>query len=207
MEQINIAIPTGTGANLQLPDPFILNYYEALEHRVVWLDSEVSDESIEIVKKIMRWNAEDGDMDIPVDSRVPIKLMISSPGGDVYTMLALMDAILTSKTPVYTCAVSLAASAACVVLLAGHKRFALPHAHAMWHSGSGGLSGTMEQIQSASKHLDTIEDQMQEFFLQRTKIDIKAYKKQKDKDWYFTSAQMLESGLVNQIVESIDEIL
>ena len=122
-------------------------------------------------------------------------------------MLVVLDAILASKTPVYTVNMGLAASAACVILVAGHKRFTMPHAHALWHSGSGGLSGTMEQLQSATKHLDTVDDQMQALFLDRTKVELKAYKKQKDRDWYFTADQMLESGLVDVIVASIDEIL
>lgn len=207
MDYLDIQLPEGTGCNLQLPDPYLLSWYEQSENRTLWLDKELTEESVELTKKIIRWNVEDDDKNIPVESRVPIKVILASPGGDLYTMLGIADAILMSKTPVYTCAVSLAASAACVILVVGHKRFAFPHAHGMWHSGSAGLSGSMEQVQSATKHLDGIESQMQELLLNKTKIDAKKLKRMKDKDWYFTAEEMLENGLVDRIVSSVNEII
>lgn len=207
MELVDIMIPSGCNANAQLPDPFLLNYYEQAQERIIWLDKAVEDDGIEIVKKILWWNAEDDDNDIPVDKRKPIRFMIVSPGGDIYVMLAIMDTVLMSKTPVYTCAVSLAASAACAILIAGHKRFAFPHAHGMWHSGSAGVSGSMEQVQSATKHLDGIEEQMADFLLERTNVTGRTLKKYKDKDWYMNAKEMLNNGLIDTIVSSIDEIL
>lgn len=207
MDTFEIQLPAGSGANKQLPDPYLLNYYESVDNRILWIDSAVSEDTIEIAKKIVRWNSEDDDASIPVENRMPIKLYIASGGGDAYSMLVVLDAILSSQTPVYTVNMGLAASAACVLLIAGHKRFAMPHSHALWHSGSGGLSGTMEQLQSATKHFDTMDAQLQELFLDKTKIDVKTYKKQKDKDWYFTADQMLDGGLVDTIVSSVNEIL
>lgn len=207
MDTFEIQIPAGSGANKQLPDPYLLNYYESVDNRILWIDSAVSEDTIEIAKKIVRWNSEDDDASIPVENRMPIKLYIASGGGDAYAMLVVLDAILSSQTPVYTVNMGLAASAACVLLIAGHKRFAMPHSHALWHSGSGGLSGTMEQLQSATKHFDTMDAQLQDLFLSKTKIDLKTYKKQKDKDWYFTADQMLDGGLVDVIVSSVNEIL
>lgn len=207
MDTFEIQIPAGSGANKQLPDPYLLNYYESVDNRILWIDSAVSEDTIEIAKKIVRWNAEDDDASIPIENRMPIKLYIASGGGDAYAMLVVLDAILSSQTPVYTVNMGLAASAAYVLLIAGHKRFAMPHSHALWHSGSGGLSGTMEQLQSATKHFDTMDAQLQDLFLSKTKIDLKTYKKQKDKDWYFTADQMLDGGLVDVIVSSVNEIL
>lgn len=207
MDTFEIQIPAGSGANKQLPDPYLLNYYESVDNRILWIDSAVSEDTIEIAKKIVRWNAEDDDASIPIENRMPTKLYIASGGGDAYAMLVVLDAILSSQTPVYTVNMGLAASAACVLLIAGHKRFAMPHSHALWHSGSGGLSGTMEQLQSATKHFDTMDAQLQDLFLSKTKIDLKTYKKQKDKDWYFTADQMLDGGLVDVIVSSVNEIL
>lgn len=206
MDCMNLVIPPET-ANAKLPDPSLLNYYQMSEERVLWLDGEVTEYSTELVKKIMLWNMEDNDKDIPVEMRKPIKLMLLSPGGDIYVMLAIVDAIRLSKTPVWTCSVSFAASAACAILLAGHKRFCFPMSHAMWHSGSAGLAGSMEQVQSASKHLDCIEAQMSKFLLERAKISPRLLKKQKDKDWYFDAQEMLEYGIVDRIVESFDEII
>lgn len=207
METFEICIPNGSGANKQLPDPYLLNYYEASDNRILWLDTEVNEATVEIAKKIIKWNIDDQTAGIQADDRIPIRLYIASSGGDVYSMLVVLDAILTSTTPVYTVNMGLAASAACVLLVAGHKRFSMPHAHALWHSGSGGLSGTMEQLQSATQHLDTMELQLQEMFLDRTNIDLKTYKKRKNQDWYFTAQQMLDNGLIDKIVNDVNEII
>lgn len=207
MDETTIIIPTGSGATKQLADPILLSYYEQLEARMIWVDTEVCDSTVEVVKKILYWNLVDDDKDIPVTERTPIKVLINSPGGDVYAMLAVADAIMASTTPVYTYDMSLAASAACVILIAGHKRFAMPHAHGMWHAGYAGVDGTIGQIQSATAHLDGIEKQMMDLFLSRTKIDAKAYRKQKDKDWYFDAAQMLELGIIDKIVQSVYDIV
>jgi ATP-dependent Clp protease protease subunit len=207
MELFDITIPAGTNATMSLPDPYLLNYYEQAQNRILWLDAAVDDTCTELIKKILWWNAEDNDQDIPVEQRKPIKLMLLSPGGDLYVMLSVMDAVLMSKTPVYTVAVSLAASAACSILLAGSKRFAFPHAYGMWHSGSAGVEGTMEQVQAVTGHLDRMTKAQNQYFLDRTKVDPKLLKRMKDKDWYFNAEEMLEYGIVDRIVENLDEVI
>lgn len=207
MDLFEIKMPVDTGCNMKLPDPYLLNYYEQIDNRIIWLDHELTEEGIEIVKKIMMWNLDDNDKNIPVENRKPIKLMLMSPGGDVYTMLSLIDAIKLSKTPVWTCSFGLAASAACMLLMSGHKRFCMPTSHAMWHAGSAGMSGTMTQVKDTSKHLDVLETQMQDILFNSTKVDKKKFKKVQDSDWYLTAADMVEWGFVDKIVESLDEIL
>lgn len=202
-----ITMPVESGCNAQLADPYLLNYYEQADNRIIWLDTELTESGIEIAKKIMMWNLEDSDKNVPVEERKPIKLMLMSPGGDIYAMLSLSDTIRLSKTPVYTCVFGLAASAASVLLISGHKRFCMPTAHAMWHSGSAGVSGTMNQVKDASKHLDVIETQMKQLLLERTKVDAKKFKKVQDQDWYLTAADMIEWGFVDKVVEDLDEIL
>lgn len=197
---LDIMLMPNTEANLQLADPTLVTYYQNLEDRVLWLDSAVDENTVELTKKILIWNAEDERAGFEIENRRPIHLRILSGGGSAYQMLALIDAILTSKTPVYTYNMGFAASAACCILVAGHKRFATAHSHAMWHSGCAGLDGTMEQIQSASKHFDRMEEQMRDFLLSRTKVDLKTYRKQKDKDWYMDANDQLALGLVDQIL-------
>lgn len=207
MDMFEIALPADTGCNMKLPDPYLLNYYEQLDNRILWLDRELSEDGIEIAKKIMMWNLEDSDKGIPPEQRQPIMLMLMSPGGDVYTMLSLIDTIRLSKTPVWTCAFGLAASAACMLLMSGHKRFCMPYSHAMWHAGSAGLEGTSGQVKDASKHLSVMEDQMRDLLFACTKVDKKKYKKVQDSDWYMTASEMVEWGFADKIVEDLSEIL
>lgn len=196
------ALPADSPANLKLADPVLLNYYKAVDERVLWLDSTIDENTVELTKQIMIWNGEDSRSDILPKNRRPIHLYILSAGGSVYQMNALMDAILMSTTPVYTYNMGLAASAACVVFLCGEKRYAAPHSHAMWHSGAAGLEGTMEQIQSASKHFDRMEDQMRDFLISRTNVDLKLYRRYKDKDWYLDANEQIEYGFATDLISN-----
>lgn len=206
--EFEITMPSAdTGCNMKLPDPYVMNYYEQLDNRIVWLDHELDESGIEIAKKILLWNLEDNDKNIPVEQRKPIKLMLMSPGGDVYVMLSLIDVIRLSKTPVWTCSFGIAASAACMLLMVGHKRFCMPTSHAMWHAGYAGLEGTNNQVKDASKHLDVMDTQARDLLFECTKVDAKKYKKVKDSDWYLSAKDMVEWGFVDKIVEDLDEIL
>jgi len=95
----------------------------------------------------------------------------------------------------------LAASAACLILISGDVRYATKHSTAMWHSGSCTLEGALGQIQSATKHFDGLENKLRDYFIERTKVDIRKYRRNKDKDWYFDANEQLECGLVDKIVK------
>ena len=69
--------------------------------------------------------------------RKPIRLYVQSYGGDIYSMWALIDIILSSKTPVYTYCTGYAMSAGFKIFLAGEKRFISKHAVLMYHQLSG----------------------------------------------------------------------
>ena len=71
MESMNIILPKEV-ANMQLPDPELRNFYVDLEHRTFWLDEEVTPYLLELIKYIVRWNAEDSAT--PVDKRQPIHI-------------------------------------------------------------------------------------------------------------------------------------
>jgi ATP-dependent protease ClpP protease subunit len=130
MEYANIIIPKAI-ENVQLPDPELRNYYVDLEHRTFWLDEEVTPYLLELVKYIVRWNAEDACT--PVEKRVPIRIFFFSPGGDLDVNYALIDTIKMSKTPIIGINIGQCASAAAYIFLSCHKRYMLPHAYFILH--------------------------------------------------------------------------
>ena len=71
------------------------------------------------------------DRDIPVEKRKPINIYIMSFGGELYPAYALISTILASKTPVNTINMGVAMSAGLLILLAGHKRYAMKYITAM----------------------------------------------------------------------------
>lgn len=203
LENVILSIPTSV-ANLQLPDPDLRNYYQDEQDRVFWVTNEINDSLLELVKVIIKCNREDKGK--PVDARVPIKVFIDSPGGDVMALWTTMKAIEISKTPVHTINYCVAFSAAADLLASGHKRFALPGTSAMVHSGSCMFGGTMEQAESMKKHFDKLGKKVTDCFLNHTKIDQKTFKKKAPSDWYFDENDMLEYGLIDEIITDLDTI-
>ena len=162
---ILVGVPEST-ANMQLPDPDLRDFYRDEEDRIFWLDANVDDCTLDLVKMIIRCNRVDKDK--PVEERTPIKIMINSGGGDVQVMMTIIEAIKISKTPVYTVCFSSAMSAAAEILAAGHKRYALPGTCVMVHSGSCSYGGTMEQAESYKKYVDYLTKRATDMFLANT---------------------------------------
>lgn len=200
-ENMLLAIPESL-ENLKLPDPTLLSYYQDEAQRVLWVDSEICGNLTELTKLIIKYNKEDKDK--PVDDRQPIKIFITSPGGNLDETLAFVGLIGISKTPVWTIDAGWAYSAAGLILMSGHKRFALPNTECLIHSGSGHLGGSYEQTTEQMKNYKALVDKMRDFILSKTKIDQKLFKKQSTKDWYITTEEMLKYGIVDNIVDDLD---
>ena len=201
LENMLVAIPESV-ENMQLPNPDLLTYYKDEQNRVLWVEGEINDGLFELSKMILGYNRED--KDIPVEQRKPIKIFINSPGGDLDSTLAFIGLMNISKTPIWTIDACWAYSAAGLILMAGHKRYALPNTECLIHSGSGQLGGSYEQTAEQMKNYKHLVDKMRDFILSRTKIDQKLFKKQSSKDWYIYTDEMLSLGIVDEIVTDLD---
>lgn len=203
MSDFMVGIPQSI-ENLQLPDPALLYYYKNYEDRVYWVEGDIDESIMDLSKLILRCNRED--KGIPVEDRKPIKIFISSCGGLLDETMALVKLIGISKTPVYTIDACYAYSAASLILISGHKRYAMPGTKCLFHSGSGGTSGTFDQVQAATEDYKKMVKQMQDYIMSRTNIEQKLFNKKKAYDWYLDADEMLEKGVVDEIVEDLDKI-
>jgi ATP-dependent Clp protease protease subunit len=190
---------------MQLPSPELLTYYRNLEDRVIWIDYGVDETILEVSKLIMYFNKLD--KDIPIEERKPIKLLLYSYGGDGQACFSLLDIIALSKTPVWCINMGVAMSAGLLILLAGHKRFCLKHSTALAHSGSGGTSGTYESTEAQMKDYKRFVQTMRDYIIERTKIDSKLMNKKKSQEWYIYANEQVDLGIVDKIIDNIDEIL
>ena len=189
-------------ANLQLPDPTLRDWYRDEQERIFWVDCQIDQNLLALVKLIMKCNKED--KDLPVEQRIPIKVFIDSPGGDVCALWTTIKAIEISKTPVYTINCCGAYSAAADLLASGHKRYALPGTTVMVHSGSCMYGGTVEQAESMKKYFDKLGKKITDNFLAHTKIEPKVYKKKAPTDWYFDEEEALANGVIDEIITDLD---
>ena len=183
-----------------------------LKERTIWIDLEINIERnsiaptiLDIEKQILEWNKEDKGK--PVEERRPIKLLIYCFGGDLEATLSLISIMNISKTPIYTYNMGVAYSGAFMTLVNGHKRFALKNSTGLFHEGSAHIQGNAEDVRSAQSNYERQLKVIKENIIARTKIDLKTLQKYKDKQWYIPSSQLLELGVVDAIVEDIDEII
>ena len=205
-EVMQIMIPQGL-ENMQLPSPELLTYYKNLEHRVIWLDSNVDDMWLEYEKQIIEWNRED--KNIAVEDRKPIKLMFFSYGGQIDINYSFIDLIQQSKTPVWGVNMGQACSAACFIFIACHKRFTMPRSSFLIHQGGvdGGFSGTYEQVVAAITEYQRQIDELADYLLQHTDITEEVLEEKFASEWYLTAQEAVEFGVADQIITDIDEIL
>lgn len=192
-------------ATMALPDADLANYWTLRKNRIIWLDGGIDTYALSIVQAIQIWNIEDKGK--PVEERTPIKLCIFSGGGADSVAWAIVDAIKASKTPVWTVNMNLAMSNGLTLLVAGHKRFAMEHSSAMYHSGSAELSGTKEQLDAATKWTKDGDKQYNEWLLANTAIDSKLFKRKQKMDWYMNGPDQIQYGVVDAIIKDLDEIL
>ena len=188
-----------------LPEPETLNFYKLQKNRIVYVMGEIDAWLLEIGKMVQLFNIED--FGKPTEERQPIKIFIFSEGGEDQSTWHLIDYIAASKTPVWTINAGMCMSNGLSLLMAGHKRFALRHSSGMYHSGSAGLQGTKEQVDAATKYIASQDKMYEKWFMEHCKIDQKLFNRNKKKDWYMTSEEMLEYGIVDKIIESLDEVV
>lgn len=191
--------------NLQLPDPNLLNFYKLAENRIFYIDYEIDMGILEVQRDIILINI--ADKDIPVEERIPIKILIDSPGGLLSETMSVASTIVQSKTPIITVNMADCYSGGAILLMSGHKRYAMPYSKAMIHTGSGGTSGTFEQTEEQQKNYKRQVEDMGKFILARTGMDEKIFKRNKSKDWYLMPEDQLKYGLVHEIVDNIFDIL
>ena len=203
MDMLEMLLPPE--ATMQLADPSMVNYYQCLDNRILWVDGEIDITLLEITRLIMYWNIQD--KGFPVEDRKPIKLFIFSPGGNLAETMHACSIMQMSKTPVWTVNMGMAMSGGFLLLINGHKRFTMPYARAMFHRGSGGAAGTYGQAEDAMKDYNAQMNDMQNLVLERTKISKQAFGKHKDRDWYFGADEQVKNGVVDEIITDLEQII
>lgn len=118
-------------------------YSRLLNDRIIFLGEEINSVSANlVVAQLLHLESQDAEKDI--------SLYINSPGGEVYSGLAILDTMNFIKPQVSTICVGMAASMAAVLLSAGAKgkRFCLPHSKVMIHQPSGGARASRPRSRS-----------------------------------------------------------
>lgn len=171
-------------------------YSLLLNERVVMLGTEVNAQSANlIVAQLLFLNREDPNQ--------RIQLYIQSPGGEVYSGMAIFDAMRSIQAPISTTAVGWTASFGTVVLIAGTKgmRHALPSATIHMHQPHGGTEGQASDIVIAAKEYQRMKDMLTDIFVEQTGQTRETIVRDNDRDRYFGAYEAVEYGLIDSVIE------
>lgn len=198
-------------AELQIAatDGFIeTTFKEMLKDRKIVVN-DINDDCVEkVMFQIMKFNKEDEN--IEPSRRKPIKLYISSDGGNVDTGMATIDLIKQSKTPVWGIVTTYAYSMGGVLLVACHKRIAFENTTILLHDGSSQVMGSTGKMKDAIKFQDELLRRTDAVILGNTKITEEKYEAMRDREWYMFANEAKEYGVIDYIVGediSLEEIL
>ncbi|MDD4279205.1 MAG: ATP-dependent Clp protease proteolytic subunit [Candidatus Sumerlaeales bacterium] len=192
--------------NLMLPSPELVSFYRDLGSRTIWIDNDISIDSLDIEKYIIQFNR--ADKDVPVEFRVPIKLLFFTNGGDVDVHRSLIAVIEQSKTPVIGVNMGVAHSAGCYIFLACHKRLAMPRSVFLIHQGgTEGMSGTFDQVDKTMTEYKRLITEITDYVKSRTSIPHDMLAERIKTEWYLNADEAIKYGVCEKIVDNIDEIL
>ena len=138
-------------------------YSRLLEDRIIFVGEQVGAQMVNtIVAQMLFLEKQDPDKDIT--------MYINTPGGEVYSGMAIYDAMQYIKCDVVTVCTGLAASMGSIFLVGGTKgkRYSLPHSRVMIHQPSHGTQGTISDTKIAVEEGEKLKVMLTGIIAERT---------------------------------------
>ncbi len=170
-------------------------YSRLLKDRIIFLGSAIDDNVANLVVAQMLFLESE-------DPKKDISLYINSPGGSVYSGMAIYDTMLYVKPNISTICVGLAASFGAVLLAAGEngKRYALPHSRIMLHQPAGGAQGQAVDIDIHAREILKIRENLNEILSDHTGQPVETIARDTDRDFFMSAEDSKNYGIVDEIL-------
>lgn len=177
-----------------------------LKNNHLFFHTEVSEESVDKVKKLMReyWNKFSHiskEHNCIKYTPKPLYLHIFSAGGCVYSGFSLYDFICEykKKIPVYTIVEGMVASAATFFSVAGTKRYMTQTSYMLIHQLSTIIGGNFEQVQDGYDNSKKSMDKIMHIYKTHTKINKKKIPNLLKHDLNLDADECLRYGMIDEI--------
>jgi ATP-dependent Clp protease protease subunit len=168
-----------------------------IRERIVFLGTEVDQDSANrICAELLLLEAEDPDKDI--------SLYINSPGGIVFSGLAIYDTMQYVNCDIRTICLGIAASMGQFLLCAGTpgKRFSLPHSRILMHQPSmGGMQGQASDIAIQAEQIGYSKNVLAERIAFHTGQTVERIEADSDRDRWFTAQEALDYGFIDAVID------
>lgn len=181
------------------------NQFVKPKDRILILGEDVNQASVkELIKSIYDINLDDEEKEQTYQEydRTPIHLVLNTFGGSVYDGLGLIGAIELSTTPVVVTCLGSAMSMGLYILASGHYRRAHHLSTVMYHEMAIGAWDKLEGIKKDMAEAARIEEMCDGILFKRTLLKPKDLflHKQRKGDWYFSAADALKFGIIDEII-------
>ena len=176
-------------------------YSRLLAERIVFLGTPVDDQIANlIVAQLLHLESEDPDKDI--------SLYINSPGGSVYSGLAIYDTMQFVKPDIQTICIGIAMSMGSLVLAGGAKgkRMALPNSKILIHQVSGGFQGQGTDIEIQAKEVISLKRRLEEIYALHTTKEIEDISRDMERDFFMSPQDAKEYGIIDTVVPNRDAV-
>ena len=125
---------------------------------------------------------------------------LSSPGGDVYEGLAIMNAIRASQKKTTTVVEGIAASIASVIAVGSGGRVVMrPSAEMMIHHAWGGFSGNHTELTKAAETLERISRSLADIYADKSGGDADSWLLAMDAETWYTAEEAVLAGLADAV--------
>ena len=133
-----------------------------------------------------------------------ISFYINSPGGIVWSGLAMYDTMQYISSKIMTICIGQAASAGSLLLMAGENgmRFSLPNSRIMVHQPSGGFQGQVTDIEIQSQEIVKTKKRLNDIYAKHTGKSIKEVESVMERDKFFSPEEAIKFGLIDKVVEN-----
>jgi ATP-dependent Clp protease protease subunit len=122
--------------------------------------------------------------------------------------MAIYDTMQYIKPDVSTVCMGQAASMAALILAAGQegKRFALPHARILIHQPLGGFQGQATDIGIQANEILRLKKELNLILCSHTKQPFEKVNADTERDYYMTSDQAVEYGIIDKVIAKRESI-
>jgi ATP-dependent Clp protease protease subunit len=171
-------------------------YSRLLAERIVFLGTPVDDQIANlIIAQLLHLESEDPDKDVFI--------YINSPGGAVYSGLAIYDTMQFIKPDVQTICVGIAMSMGALLLAGGAKgkRMALPNAKILIHQVWGGFQGQATDIEIHARETIALKRKMEEIMAKHTGQELDKVARDMERDYFMTSQEAQGYGIIDTVIE------
>jgi ATP-dependent Clp protease protease subunit len=180
------------------PDSFIEQ--QAYKARTIFVFGTVTDKmALSVSQRLIA---------LAADSSDPITLFVSSPGGHLESGDAIHDVINFIDVPVNIVGSGWVGSAATHIYLSVPKarRFCTPNTRFLIHQPSGGMRGQASDIAIQAREIVKARERIARVIAEQTGQDIERVRSDIDRDYWMSSEEAVEYGLVSRIIKSKSEL-